>query len=137
MIQSGAINKHKRMKKKILVVDDEITIRTLLEKFLSHTYEVRAVSNGQEGLDWLQTGNIPDLMIVDLEMPVLDGYDYVKNVRSSGYFKDIPIMMLSGVDSSSERVKCYKLGANDFMIKPFNPEELSLKIEIVLSHHNE
>ena len=120
------------MRKKILVIDDEITIRTLLEKFLSHNYEVTALSDGQEGLNWLQTGNIPDLMIVDLEMPVLDGYDFIENVRASGYFKSIPIMMLSGVDSSSERVKCYKLGANDFMIKPFNPEELSLKIDIIL-----
>ena len=120
------------MRKKILVIDDEITIRTLLEKFLSHNYEVTALSDGQEGLNWLQTGNIPDLMIVDLEMPVLDGYNFVENVRASGYFKSIPIMMLSGVDSSSERVKCYKLGANDFMIKPFNPEELSLKIDIIL-----
>ena len=120
------------MKKKILVVDDEITIRTLLEKFLSNNYEVTALSDGQEGLSWLQTGHIPDLMIVDLEMPNVDGYEFVKNVRASGYFHDIPIMMLSGADSSSERVKCFKLGANDFMIKPFNPEELSLKIEIIL-----
>lgn len=121
------------MKKKILVIDDEITIRTLLEKFLSQTYDVAAMTNGLEGLNWLQTGNLPDLMIVDLEMPNMDGYEFVKNVRASGYFQNIPIMMLSGVDSSSERVKCYQLGANDFMIKPFNPEELSLKIEIILN----
>lgn len=120
------------MRKKILVVDDEITIRTLLEKFLNQNYDVTALADGQEGLSWLQTGQIPDLMIVDLEMPNVDGYEFIKNVRSSGYFQNIPIMMLSGADSSSERVKCYKLGANDFMIKPFNPEELSLKIEIIL-----
>ncbi len=125
------------MKKKILVIDDEITIRTLLEKFLSHTYEVTAIANGEEGLNWLQSGNIPDLMIVDLEMPVLDGYAFTEQVRSSGYFQNIPIMMLSGVDSSTERVKCYQLGAHDFMIKPFNPEELLLKIEIILKCHNE
>lgn len=122
------------MKKKILVVDDEITIRTLLEKFLATNYDVTALSNGQEGLNWLQTGHIPDLMIVDLEMPNVDGYQFVENVRASGYFKDIPVMMLSGADSSMERVKCYKLGANDFMIKPFNPEELLLKIEIILKY---
>ena len=124
------------MKRNILVIDDEITIRTLLEKFLSHTYEVAAMSNGQEGLNWLQTGNIPDLMIVDLEMPNMNGYEFVENVRASGYFSSIPILMLSGVDSSIERVKCFKLGANDFMIKPFNPEELSLKIEIILKCQN-
>jgi len=120
------------MKTKILVIDDEITIRTLLEKFLSQKYDVTAMPDGQEALNWLQTGKIPDLMLVDVEMPKIDGYDFVKNVRASGYFQDIPIMMLSGVDTSSERVKCYKLGANDFMVKPFNPEELLLKIDIIL-----
>jgi DNA-binding response OmpR family regulator len=114
------------MKKNILVIDDEITIRTLLEKFLSHSYEVTALTNGQEGLNWLQTGNLPDLMIVDLEMPNMNGYEFIENVRASGYFQGIPIMMLSGVDSSTERVKCYKLGANDFMIK----------IEIILNCRN-
>jgi len=123
------------MKKKILVVDDEITIRTLLVRFLSTKYEVYAKNDGMEGLNWLQDGNIPDLMIVDLEMPNIDGYEFIKNVRSSGLFNDIPLMMLSGVDSSAERVKCLKMGAHDFMIKPFNPEELDIKIEILLGRH--
>ena len=120
------------MKKKILVIDDEITIRSLLEKFLGQKYEATAMNNGQEGLAWLQDGNIPDLMIVDLEMPNMDGYEFLDQVKSSGFFSNIPVMMLSGVDSSPERVKCLKMGAMDFMIKPFNPEELLLKIEILL-----
>lgn len=120
------------MKKKILVIDDEITIRTLLDKFLSNLYEVNALNNGQEALTWLQGGNMPDLMIVDLEMPGMDGYEFLKQVKSSGFFRSIPVMMLSGVDSSAERVKCLKAGALDFMIKPFNPEELTIKIDILL-----
>lgn len=122
------------MKKKILVIDDEITIRTLLEKFLGNNYEATAMSNGEEALKWLQSGNMPDLMLVDLEMPSMDGYEFLRQVKSSGFFRTIPIMMLSGVDSSAERVKCLKLGAMDFMIKPFNPEELLLKIEILLKY---
>jgi len=120
------------MKKKILVVDDEITIRTLLEKFLSNLYEVTAVGNGNEALTWLQSGNMPDLMIVDLEMPSMDGFEFLHQVKSTGFFRAIPVMMLSGVDSSAERVKCLKAGALDFMIKPFNPEELIIKIDILM-----
>lgn len=120
------------MKKKILVLDDEITIRTLLEKFLSNLYEVTATSNGHEALAWLQKGNIPDLLIVDLEMPSMDGFEFLKQVKSSGFFRSIPVLMLSGVDSSAERVKCLKAGALDFMIKPFNPEELMIKIDILM-----
>jgi DNA-binding response OmpR family regulator len=120
------------MKKKILVIDDEITIRTLLEKFLGNQYEVTAMGNGQEALSWLQGGNMPDLMIVDLEMPSMDGFEVLRQVKSSGFFRSIPVLMLSGVDSSAERVKCLRAGALDFMIKPFNPEELTIKIDILL-----
>ncbi len=122
------------MDKKILVIDDEITIRTLLDKFLSNQFDVTAMGNGQEALNWLQSGNIPDLIIVDLEMPSMDGFEFLSQVKASGYFRSIPVMMLSGVDSSAERVKCLKAGALDFMIKPFNPEELILKIGILMSY---
>jgi DNA-binding response OmpR family regulator len=122
------------MDKKVLVIDDEITIRTLLDKFLSNQFDVTAMGNGQEALNWLQSGNIPDLIIVDLEMPGMDGFEFLSQVKASGYFRSIPVLMLSGVDSSAERVKCLKAGALDFMIKPFNPEELILKIGILMSY---
>lgn len=120
------------MMKKILVIDDEITIRSLLERFLSNLYEVKALGNGQEALIWLQSGNMPDLMIVDLEMPNMNGFEFLQQVKSSGFFHAIPVLMLSGVDSSAERVKCLKAGALDFMIKPFNPEELLIKADILM-----
>ncbi|MBW7846753.1 MAG: response regulator transcription factor [Bacteroidales bacterium] len=121
------------MKKKILVIDDELSIRMLLENFLSKTYEVITKSDGMEGVDWLEKGNMPDLIVADIQMPNMNGYDFIKNIRSSGYFKDIPLIMLSGIESSQEKVKCLKLGANDYMVKPFNPEELSIRIEILLT----
>jgi len=120
------------MKKRILVIDDEATIRTLLVSFLSKKYDVVSKNDGSEGLTWLQEGNIPDLIVCDVEMPKLDGYMFIKEVRTSGYFRNIPLIMLSGIDTSTERVKCLKLGANDFIVKPFNPEELDVKIEIAL-----
>jgi DNA-binding response OmpR family regulator len=121
------------MKKKILVIDDELSIRMLLENFLSKTYDVIAKSDGMEGLKWLELGNMPDLIVADIQMPNLDGYELIKNLKSSGFFKDIPLIMLSGIESSQEKVKCLKLGASDYMIKPFNPEELSIRIELLLS----
>jgi DNA-binding response OmpR family regulator len=112
------------MKHKILVIDDEKSIRILLENFLSKDYEVIAKSDGSEGLDWLE-GHIPDLIICDIQMPNMDGYQFVERVRERGYTKHTPILMLSGAESSKERIKCYKLGAQDFLVKPFNPEELN------------
>jgi DNA-binding response OmpR family regulator len=121
------------MKKKILVIDDERTIRVLLENFLKE-YIVTTKNDGLEGLSWLQEGNMPDLIVADIQMPNLDGYEFVKQLRASGYFKDIPLIVLSGIESTAEKVKCLKLGANDYIVKPFNPEELALRIELLLSH---
>ncbi|MCF8230646.1 MAG: response regulator transcription factor [Bacteroidales bacterium] len=121
------------MKKKILVIDDEKTIRILLKNYLQKDYEVITKENGEEGMAWLQQGIIPDLIVVDIQMPVMDGYEFIKNIRASGYFKDIPLIMLSGIESSSDKVKALKMGANDYMVKPFNPEELAVRIQLHLA----
>jgi len=118
------------MKKKVLVIDDELSIRILLENYLKKDYDVITKNDGMDALKWMEEGNIPDLIVADIQMPNLDGYEFIKNIRASGFFKHIPIIMLSGIESSSEKVKCLKLGADDYIVKPFNPEELSVRIEI-------
>ncbi len=112
------------MSKKILVIDDERTIRLLLENFLSKSYEVIAKEDGKEALGWLE-GNLPDLIICDIDMPVMGGYEFLERVRNGGFTKHIPVVMLSAKENSGDRIKCYKLKAQDFLVKPFNPEELS------------
>ena len=118
------------MKHKILVVEDERSIRLLLESFLLKEYDVISKSDGVEALDWLES-NLPDLIICDVQMPNMDGYQFVEKLRQRGYTKHTPVVMLSGVENSKERVKCYKLGAQDFLAKPFNPEELG---ELILKN---
>ena len=113
----------KVMRKKILVVDDEMTICLLLENFLSEEYDVISFNNGINALEWLE-GNLPDLIISDIEMPNMDGYEFLVQVRDRGFTKHTPIIMLSAKSESKERIKCYKLGAQDYLTKPFNPEEL-------------
>ena len=113
----------KMMNKKILVVDDEITICLLLENFLSKDYDVVSINDGAEALEWLE-GNLPDLIISDIEMANMDGYEFLTKVRERGFTKHTPFIMLSAKSESKERIKCYKLGAQDYLTKPFNPEEL-------------
>ena len=113
----------KVMRKKILVVDDEMTICLLLENFLSEEYDVISFNDGINALEWLE-GNLPDLIISDIEMPNMDGYEFLVQVRDRGFTKHTPIIMLSAKSESKERIKCYKLGAQDYLTKPFNPEEL-------------
>ena len=110
------------MPNKILVVDDEQSICMLLENFLSK-YEISCQKDGIEALLWLES-NLADLIICDIQMPNMDGYLFLEKLRQSGYNKHTPVIMLSGVESSKERIRCYRLGAQDFLAKPFNPEEL-------------
>jgi DNA-binding response OmpR family regulator len=121
------------MKKKILALEDAPSIQKILEMVLNKDYEIITKNDGQEGLEWLQEGNNPDLIISDVNMPNISGEDFLKQIKVSALFKDIPVIMLSGIENSAERIKMLKLGADDYMIKPFNPEELKLKIEILLS----
>ncbi|MCX6245248.1 MAG: response regulator [Bacteroidetes bacterium] len=107
----------------ILVIDDERTICLLLENFLSGKYNVICMANGLEALVWLES-NIPELVICDIQMPGMDGYEFLEKLRHRGYTRHTPVIMLSGAESSKERIKCYRLGAQDFLVKPFNPEEL-------------
>lgn len=111
------------MNHKILVIDDEPSICILLENFLSKKYEVTCEYDGLEALRRLEN-NLPDLIICDIQMPIMDGYMFLEKLRQRGYTKHTPVIMLSGVESSKERIKCYQLGAQDFLAKPFNPEEL-------------
>ncbi len=111
------------MKKKVLVIDDEVNIGLLLENFLSEEYDVTYHNNGKDGLDWLET-TLPDLIICDIEMPDLDGFGFLSEVRQRGFTSHTPVIMLSGRSESRERIRCYQLGAQDYLTKPFNPEEL-------------
>ncbi len=111
------------MKKRILIIDDEKTIQLLLEHFLSSKYEVETKSSGKEGMEWLEQ-NVPDLIISDIQMEGMNGFEFLKEVRLNGYMKHTPVVMLSGKIESNERVKCYQLGAQDYITKPFNPQEL-------------
>jgi len=120
------------MKQKILVIDDEQSICLILENFLSVDYDIIIKYDGLQGLEWLE-GNLPDLIICDVQMPNMDGYQFLGKVRQRGYTKHTPIIMLSGSETSKERVKCYRLGAQDFLTKPFNPEELEELIKKNLS----
>ena len=111
------------MRKKILVLDDEKTICLLLKNFLYQDYEVYTFYNGMDAIVWLE-GNLPDLIISDIQMPEMDGYEFLTKVRQRGFTKHTPFIMLSAKSESKERIKCYKLGAQDYLTKPFNPDEL-------------
>ncbi|GAA4095210.1 response regulator transcription factor [Mucilaginibacter panaciglaebae] len=117
---------------KILIVEDDQFMQAILQKFLSTTYEIIIKPTGMDALSFMQSGNLPDLIISDLNTPKLSGLDLIEQVKLSDFFNSIPIIILSGEDSSEKRVKCLDAGADDYIVKPFNPAELQSRIRVVL-----
>lgn len=116
------------MKKTLLIVDDEPSIRLILEHYFGGEYTVVLKSNGLEAMAWLEAGHSPDAIVADYDMPVMDGPDFIRQIRASRLHRDVGLIILSGKDSTSNKILCLRLGADDYLVKPFNPEELSLRI---------
>jgi DNA-binding response OmpR family regulator len=116
--------------KKILAIDDNIIQCNLIKTNLEKKYDVTVRYDGEKAYQWLSEGkNIPDIIICDIDMPEMSGYDFLKKIRNSGFFGDIPVIMLSQKEAPKDRVECYNLKAQDFLAKPFNAEELLALIE--------
>ena len=120
------------MKKTLLVVDDEISIRLLLEHFLGEEYNVVTKENGKTAYDWLENGNHPDLILADLEMPKLDGFELLAKLQGNKQTQSIPCMVVTGKTKTDNYMKSFRLGAMDFLQKPFTPEEIKNRVEIIL-----
>lgn len=122
------------MKKTVLVVDDKLEIRNLLNMFLSKDFEVVTFENGRAAIEWMQAGNLPDGIISDIQMPEIDGRKFLSLIKSSGIFQHIPVIMLSSILNSEERIKLLDLGADDYIVKPFNPAELKIRLNKLLKN---
>lgn len=120
-------------KRSILIVEDEPMMRSFLKRTLQDEYNIITEENGKYALEWLYKGNLPDLLIVDLQMPEMDGFDFVEYIRRSGFFNRLPIIVLSSRESVEDRLRCFELGANDYLIKPFNPKELKYRINNLMT----
>ena len=117
---------------KILIIEDDNYMQLILRKFLGKSYELQICPSALEALSFLQDGNIPDLVISDLNTPNLSGLEFITQMQSSDFFKSIPVVIVSGEDSSEIRVKCLNTGADDFIVKPFNPAELEARVRAIL-----
>jgi DNA-binding response OmpR family regulator len=114
---------------RILVVDDDDDIRGLLRALLERAgHEVSEASDGRAGLRELYTGS-PDLIILDVAMPGLDGWATLERIRE---VTDVPVLMLTAHDAELERVRGLKAGADDYVVKPFGRQELVARVEVLL-----
>lgn len=105
-------------------------MRQFLSNYFSKHYDVKTASSAAEAWAWLDEGQFPALIVLDLRMPDASGLDVLTQLKCSAMFSDIPVIMLSSVDNSAERLKCLQTGAVDYIIKPFNPKELEHRINL-------
>jgi DNA-binding response OmpR family regulator len=113
---------------RVLLVDDEERILNFLKTRLKTSgYEVITASTGAEALEEVRAQE-PDLVVLDLIMPKMDGFETLKELR---YFSSIPVIVLSARDADAHKIKGLEMGADDYLTKPFNPDELIARIEAV------
>ncbi len=116
----------------ILVVEDDAFIQAILQQTLSEHFSVSLFTDGMDAFNYLQTGNLPDLILSDLNIPGLSGMELLHQVRNNGFFSAIPLVILSGKEDSETRIRCLEAGADDYIVKPFNPRELGARIKNII-----
>ena len=114
-------------KQKILIADDELYIRLLVKEILEPEFTVLEASNGEEAVI-IARNEQPDLVLMDILMPKLDGYTACYAIKNNELTKDIPVVMLTGVGHELNRQLSQEMGATAYITKPFNPEDLLDKV---------
>lgn len=114
--------------KKILIVDDEWNMRYLLKKYLSTEFSIYEASDGEEALDLIKTAQF-DLIILDIMLPGMDGWKVCSEIRK---IKSTPILMLTARNELKDKVHGLEIGADDYLIKPFELEELSARVKALI-----
>jgi len=118
---------------KLLIVDDELKIRTIIRKYAEFDgFEVEEACDGMQAVSLCKL-NVYDLVIVDVMMPELDGFSAVREIRK---FSNVPVLMLSARGEEYDRIHGFELGIDDYVVKPFSPKELMMRVQAILSRVN-
>ena len=124
------------MTRKIITIDDSVSVRKMIEFALkSKGYAVTAAADGQEGLEALERGEQFDLMILDINMPRLDGLTLLKTIRQKPAWTGLPVLMLTTEGQDDDRNTALALGATDYMVKPFKPSELLERVNTLFAQN--
>lgn len=117
--------------KRVLLVDDDVRNVYALSSILEiYGMDITFAENGKEGLDLLETKDGFDLVLMDIMMPEMDGYEAIRRVREDSKFKDLPIIALTAKAMKEDREKCMEVGASDYIVKPVDPEQLISLIRV-------
>jgi DNA-binding response OmpR family regulator len=121
------------MKKKILIVEDERALLNIVQLILKNAYEVEIALNGRQGLE-RATASPPDLILLDITMPEMDGLEVLKRLKDNPSTTMIPVILLTGRVEHESVLKGYKTGADYYIAKPFTQSQLLNGIHLFLDH---
>ena len=111
----------------ILVVDDDKENLKSLKMFLSREYKVAAVCTGEDALEYLSM-NAPDMVLLDIVMPDMDGFEVLEHMRDDGIAPEVPVIFITADNDTSMEVKGLNMGAVDYIVKPFEPEVVMSRV---------
>ena len=121
------------MKSKIMVVDDEMHIRELVRFYLDKAgFDTIEAANAEEALDIVENQYI-DLAVVDIMMPGMDGFELVEQMRQ---YREFPVIMLTAKSQSKDKLRGFSLGIDDYVTKPFDPDELMARVKTILKRYS-
>src|SRR5665647_1790374 len=117
----------------IMIVDDEIHIRELIKVFLRQEgFEVVEAEHGLEALEIMERTRV-ELVILDIMMPQMDGWDLCMELRKQ--YPDLPLLMVTAKGETGQKVKGFQLGTDDYLVKPFDPEELVMRVKALMKRY--
>lgn len=120
------------MKTLLLIEDDEINRQFLLE-ILQEDYVVLTAANGQHGLDILEKeAQSISAILLDIQMPVMNGFQFLKHVENNSDYNRIPILVTTVLDGGEDEKECLKLGVSDFIVKPYSPLLVKMRVENII-----
>lgn len=122
------MNSHLFEKQTVLIVDDAKTNITILAELLKQDYQVRAATNGEKALEIAFSDNPPDLILLDIVMPNMDGYEVCRRLKATEKTKGIPVIFITGKESEEDEIKGFEMGASDYITKPFNSTVVKARV---------
>jgi len=115
-----------------LIIDDSKTMRSILRRIVTELgFETTEAGNGQEALDVLEAGLVPDICLIDWNMPLMDGYTFVTRVRADDRWRNVTLMMVTTESEHGQIVRALAAGAHEYVIKPFTPDAIIEKMELL------
>jgi two-component system chemotaxis response regulator CheY len=115
-----------------MVIDDSRAMRSILRRIVTELgFDVVEAADGQEALDKMKTGELPDLALIDWNMPVLDGLEFVTAVRTHREWRDVTLMMVTTEGEHAQIVRALAAGAHEYVIKPFTPDAIQDKLMLL------